>query len=130
MNNAIVALIIIGGIYNLGFTVFHLFFWKVFRWRKDLASISRVNRALMQILNLCLTFMILLMAYVSIFQVHDLIYTNLGNAIVMAISVFWLFRMIEQVIFFGLKNRGSIVFTFIFALGFLLYLVAFLLIKL
>lgn len=130
MNNAAMALIIIGGVYNLGFAIFHLFFWKVFRWKKDLASISRVNRSIVQILNLCLTFMILFMAYVSFFHIADLMTTALGSATLIAISLFWLFRMIEQLIFFSSKNRSSIYFTCVFALGFLLYLVPFLLIKL
>ena len=42
-------LLIIGGIYNLLFAFFHLLFWKIFDWKTDLASLTSVNRAIMQI---------------------------------------------------------------------------------
>jgi len=49
-------LIFAGGIFNLLFAVFHLFFWKLFNWKYELKSISFVNRNIMQVLNLCLAF--------------------------------------------------------------------------
>lgn len=123
MENLTAALIIAGGIFNLGFAVFHLFFWKLFRWKKELASVSRLNRNIFQIINLCLTFMIFFMAYVSFCHLSELLDTGLGNALLIGFSLFWLLRMVEQIIFFGFKNRTSIIFTFLFLLGCLLYAV-------
>ena len=117
------ALIIAGGIYNLGFAVFHLTFWKVFRWKQDLALISRLNSGIFQIINLCLTLVFFFFAYISFFQINDLLNTGLGNATVIFISLFWFLRMVEQIVFFRFKRRASIIFTFIFLLGCLLYAV-------
>jgi len=118
-------IILIGGIYNLGFAIFHLFFWRLFQWKKDLPKLTFINRSVMQILNLCLTFVFLLMAYISFFYVSELRQTNLGKTLLIGFSLFWFLRMIEQVIFFGMRNSISIVLTIIFLLGSVIYLIPF-----
>ena len=115
-------LLIIGGIFHFGFAVFHLFFWRLFNWKKDLTRLTFVNRAVMQILNLCLTFVFLVVGYISIFYSNELLTTNLGKVILVAISAFWFFRTIEQIIFFGVKEIRSNILTIIFIVGFIIYL--------
>lgn len=112
-----------GGIFNLGFTVFHLFFSKLFDWKRDLASLTPVNRSVMKILNLCLTFMIFMMAYVSLFLSREMLTTSLGSLLLVAFALFWFFRMLEQIFLFEVKGTLSVVFTLIFLIGSLLYLV-------
>ena len=116
-------LLIVGGFYHLGFAIFHLFFWRLFNWKKDLASLSIVNRAVMQILNLCLTFVFIVVAYISLFYSSEMISTNLGKIITVSISIFWLLRFIEQLYFFGLKKLFSIILTILFFAGFIIYLI-------
>ena len=123
MNNLAEVSLFAGGIFNLGFTVFHLFFWKLFDWKKDLASLTPVNRSVMQILNLCLTFMIFMMAYLSLFQPHEMLRTGLGKTLLAAFALFWFLRMLEQIFVFEVKGRLSVVFTLIFLLGSILYIV-------
>ena len=116
-------LLIIGGIFHFGFAVFHLFFWRLFNWKKDLTRLTFVNRAVMQILNLSLTFVFLVVGYISIFYSNELLTTNLGKVILVAISAFWFFRTIEQIIFFGVKEIRSNILTIIFIVGFIIYLI-------
>ncbi len=125
MNDLTEVIILIGGIYNLAFAIFHLFFWRLFQWKKDLSKLTFINRSVMQILNLCLTFVFLLMAYISFFYVSELRATDLGKTLLIGFSLFWLLRMIEQVIFFGIRNSISIVLTVIFLLGSVIYLIPF-----
>ena len=113
--------VMVGGIFNVSFAVFHLFFWRLFDWKRDLASLSFINRQVMQILNLCLTFTFLIFAYVSLFHTAELIGTRLGEVLLLLISVFWFLRAVEQVIFFGLKNALSVAFFVAFLVGGLLY---------
>jgi hypothetical protein len=113
--------IIVGGIFNVSFAVFHLFFWRLFDWKHDLASLSFINRQVMQVLNLCLAFAFLIFAYISLFHTTALMHTNLGQALLLLISLFWLLRAAEQVIFFGLKNTLSVVFFAVFLFGGILY---------
>jgi hypothetical protein len=128
MNVLLTILIIAGGAFNLGFGIYHLTFWKTYRWSTDLPKISRLNQSVVQIINLCLAFMIFAMAFLSFFYFNDLIATALGNVLLFIMFMFWLLRMVEQVIFFGTKNRTAILFTFIFLAGSLLYLAPFILV--
>ncbi|MBA2494172.1 MAG: hypothetical protein H0V31_05690 [Acidobacteria bacterium] len=119
-------LIFIGCFYNLAFAVFHLFFWKLFRWREDLRSLSFVNRGVMQILNLCLAFVFLVFAYVSFFHTAELLTTNIGRTLLAAIALFWLFRAIEQIVFFGWRKIVSVAFFVFFLFGAAIYFSPFL----
>jgi len=116
-------MILLGGFYNLGFAIFHLMFWRLFRWKRDLSSLTFINRSVTQILNLCLTFVFLLMAYISFFNTSELIQTNLGKALLVGFSLFWFLRMIEQIIFFGIRNLISIALTLVFLFGCVIYLI-------
>jgi len=115
-----------GGIYNIVLIIFHLTFWKLFKWKKDLASLTFVNRAVMQVLNLSLTFVFLIFAYISLFHVQELIGTNLGNSLLLLISIFWFLRAINQIVFFGLKDITSTMFFVFFLLGSIIYMYPFL----
>ena len=106
----------IGGIYNIAFIIFHLFFWKIFKWEKDLKRLSFTNGNILQILNLSLTFCFVIFAYLSFLYNHELISTPLGNIILKLIAFFWFFRALQQIYFFGIKN----VISFLFVIGFLL----------
>jgi hypothetical protein len=114
-------LITIGGIYCIAFAVFHLLFWRIFNWNEDLRSLSFLNRAIMQVLNLSLTIVFVLFAYVSLVHTNELLTTPLGNSILILISLLWLSRAIMQPIFFKLKHWGSIAFFLIFLSGSALY---------
>jgi len=45
-----------GALYHLGFAAFHAFFWKLFRWKTSLRTATPLNRAVVQVLNLCLIY--------------------------------------------------------------------------
>ncbi len=114
-------LIMAGGIYHFFFAVFHLLFWKLFDWKNNLASLSSVNKAIMQVLNLCLTFVFFIFGLLSLVYPVQMVQTELGQTLVWMIAVFWLFRAVEQVVFFKLRHWSSWVFLFIFAGGVSLY---------
>ena len=111
-----------GGVFHLALAIFHLFFWRIFRWRQDLASLTRVNRAVAQILNLCLTFVFFAAAYLSFFHAAELLSAPLGRTILASIALFWILRLILQFVFFGARHRVSILFIVIFLVGAALYL--------
>ena len=108
------SLVIIGGVLTAAFAVFHLLFWKLFRWKTDLASLTSLNRAIVQILNLCLTFIFVAFAYLSLVHSVELLATELGHSLLFLVAVFWYLRALEQVIFFGLRKPRSILFFLIF----------------
>lgn len=113
----------IGGIYNLAFAVFHCLFWKIFKWDSELRQLNFLNRAIMQVLNLCLIFCFLIFFYISVFHTSDLLTTGLGKSILICISIFWLFRAVEQILFFKLKDLVSAFFLIFFICGAVIYLI-------
>jgi hypothetical protein len=48
--------------------------------------------------------------------------TNLGHALLIVFATGWILRMIEQVAFFGIKDRISLALTLIFLAGSAIYL--------
>lgn len=109
-------LIYIGGFYCLAFAIFHLAFWKLFDWKCELPKLKPVNRGVLQVLNLRLTYVLLVVAFVSFFFADDLLNTNLGKVILGATSLFALMRAIEQAIFWEFEKIGAIFFA-IFLIG-------------
>ena len=112
----------IGGIYNLAFALFHLMFWRLFRWKEDLASLTRINRAIMQVINLCLNFVFLTFAYISLFHTTELLSTSLGRTLLVLVFIFWILRAIEEIVFFSLRKKISVTLLVVFVFGALIYL--------
>ncbi len=117
-------LIIIGGFLWLAFFVFHIFFWKLFDWKHDLEKLNKTNKAVMQVLNLCLMLCFLIFAYISIFQTDELLNTSLGKTLLVGMILFGIFRAIEQAIFFDLKHIRSKIVLFVALFGTIIYAIA------
>ncbi len=114
-------LIYCGGIYAIGFAIFHLFFWKLFDWKNDLKKLTLANRAIIQIANLRLIYFFLLVASICFVFPHDLIHTKLGNWFMIGISLFCLGRTIEQFIFLWINHAQVHILTFLFIVGTILF---------
>lgn len=110
-------LIRIGGFANLGWLIFHLFFWRLFEWRSELRRISFVNRNVVQILNLCLSFCFLFFAAVSLRHTEALLrpYPDLGHTVLVGMAIFWVMRLAEQPLCFRFSLVSNI-FCLLFAL--------------
>lgn len=108
------------GVYHLGFALFHLGFWKFFRWKEELARLGHVNRAIMQVLNLCLTYFAFAIAVLAL-----AFPAALNDAILAMLAGFWLLRAVEQVVFFRrLELRTNAALVALFLVGAALPLVA------
>ena len=115
------SLLIAGSMYNLMFALFHMMFWRIFNWKSELSHLNFMNRAIMQVLNLCLTFCFLTFSYVSWRHASELLTTPLGHTVLAGIAAFWFLRAIEQIVFFKLKHWGSILFLLAFVCGTVIY---------
>lgn len=110
-------LIYIGGIYHLAFAAFHVLFWKLLEWKRDLRLLNKANRGVMQILNLRLIYVFLIVACLSFWFAESLLTSDLGKVILFAVALFWLMRAVEQIIFFDLKNEISLALFGVFLIG-------------
>ena len=114
-------LLLIGAIFHIVFALFHLLFWKLFDWVKDLKKLSHINKSVMQILNLRLIFVFLVFAYISYFNASEMLSSKLGLTMTISIALFWGFRSLEQIIYFGVKNLASNLLLLLFLFGVFLY---------
>ena len=93
---------------NLAFMAFHLSFRRLFGWRQELAKLQWTNRAIMQVLNLRLTYVFGLFAFLQLAFPVDLLGTPLGRALQGGIAIFWAMRAVEQIVFFRLRHPASL----------------------
>jgi hypothetical protein len=93
-------LVKVGGYASLGWLIFHLAFWRLFDWNAELRRLSFVNRSVMQVLNLCLSFVFLLFAVLSLRHTNE-------RTLLAGIGVFWLLRLVEQPLFFKFSWRSN-----------------------
>jgi len=114
-------LIKLGGIYSIGLIIFHVLFWRLFNWPASLQGLNSVDRATMQVLNISITLIFCIFAYVSFAHTTELLYTPLGNTLLVLISWLWLIRAVLQVVFYKLKHKASVGLTLYFLLGACLY---------
>jgi hypothetical protein len=115
------ALIITGGIYTVALIIFHALFWRIFNWPETLMPLNYVNKATIQVLNISITFIFFIFAYISFAHTKELLNTELGRTLLVLISGLWLFRAAQQVVFYKLENKASVAFAFYFLLGAVLY---------
>lgn len=108
--------IYVAAVYNAGFGLFHLTFWKAFDWKKDLRRVSAINRGVMQVLNICLTLVFFFGATVYAVAGPNLMQEFTGKALLLFFALFWSIRTILQPIYFG-NDRISLIFSLIFLLG-------------
>jgi hypothetical protein len=120
-------LIRMAGVHSLGFALFHLAFWKLFDWKRDLARNSAVNRAVMQILNLRLIYVFVGMGAACLLFTDALLDTPLGRALLVFMALFWVGRTIEQGVFLRIHHWGVHTLTALFLLGAALFAVPLLL---
>lgn len=113
--------IISGGVYTVALIIFHMLFWRIFDWPKTLKTTNYINRATIQVLNISITFIFGIFAYISFAHTQELINTNIGRTLLVLIAALWLFRAAQQVVFYKLKHRASVGLAFYFVLGAVLY---------
>ena len=112
------ALLFTGGLYHLAFAVFHLGFWKLFRWKSTLRLTTPLNRSVMQVMNLCLVYGFSVVAFVSILFAGRMTASPVPS---LSIAGFWLFRALLQILFFDVKNAPSVALTAFFLVGAMIY---------
>jgi hypothetical protein len=114
-------LIQLAGLHSLGFALFHLAFWQLFKWPRDLAATNVATRAVTQILNLRLIYVFAGIGVACFVFTGELLSTSLGNAVLGFMSLFWVGRTIEQFVFLRINRPLVHALTALFVLGALLF---------
>ena len=74
----------------------HVIFPKYFHWKKELQSLSLINRQMMSVHTFFIALTVLLMGILCLTNTKDLITTPLGKTISLGFGIFWTVRLIFQ----------------------------------
>ena len=91
----------------MALALFHLCFWRIFRWRDELAKLHPVNRGVMQVLNIMLTFFFLSAAALQLGWADEMGRTSLGRALLVVLIAFWVLRAVLQPLFWKTTSRAT-----------------------
>ncbi|WP_372018605.1 hypothetical protein [Pseudoxanthomonas sp. 10H] len=108
-------------LHSFGFAAFHLAFWKLFGWKRELARVGLATRAITQILNLRLAYVFLGVGTLCLLFPAELRGTPLGRALLWFMVVFWAGRTVEQFVFLRVNHAAVHGLTALFVLGSLLF---------
>jgi len=81
----------------------HLIFPRYFNWKKELSSLSLINRQLMYVHTFFVAFVVLLMGILCLTSSGELLNTTLGKQISLVFAIFWCVRLFIQ--FFGYSSN-------------------------
>ena len=112
------AFVFAAGLFDAAIVVFHVLFWRLFRWPESLAGSGRLNSAITQTLNVMLTYVFAVYAAALLWQG-----SGAGPALLLPGVGFGVLRIWLQVRLFGVESRLSRVFTGLMALGTFLHLI-------
>ncbi|HNR54782.1 MAG TPA: hypothetical protein PKJ19_06445 [Flavobacteriales bacterium] len=86
---------IIGALFML-LALIHLGFPRYFDWKQQLASLSLINRQMMQVHTFFIAFVVFLIGALCFSSAEELIATPLGRRICLGLGVFWGIRALVQ----------------------------------
>ena len=112
-----------GASFNATLGVFHLGFWRLFRWGDELPRLGPINRGVMQVLNLMLAYVFFAVAAAQWFLAPAWTTTPLGRVGTGMVAGFWFLRALLQP-FFWPRVRVSWAMFGLFLLGAALHALA------
>jgi len=81
----------------------HIVFPKYFNWKRELASLSMINREMMQVHTFFIALTVLGMGIVCIVSAEELVATPLGKKILFGLAIFWTIRLVMQFFVYSSK---------------------------
>ena len=95
--------LIIIGILLMVLALIHIIFPKYFNWKKELSSLSLINREMMQVHTFFIALAVFLMGLLCLVSSEEIVSTELGKKISLGLGVFWMLRLFFQ--FFGYSKE-------------------------
>jgi len=86
---------IIGGLFII-LAVLHMFFPKYFNWKKELNSLSLMNRQMIRVHLFFIAFGIFLLGLLCLTSGKELLNTSMGKRISLGLGIFWAVRLYVQ----------------------------------
>jgi hypothetical protein len=84
------------GILLMILALIHIPFPKYFSWKKELQSLSLINRQMMQTHTFFIALTVFLIGFLSFSSTSELINNAFGRQIALGLAIFWLIRLFFQ----------------------------------
>jgi len=98
------AMVLLAGVLNLGFALFHLAFWRLFHWPERLRNAGELNSAITQTLNVMLTFVFFSYGCALVWDWAR----GVSHPLMLAVGfVFWTLRAVLQFVWFNMRYWQS-----------------------
>ncbi|OEK07925.1 hypothetical protein A8C32_15735 [Flavivirga aquatica] len=91
------------GILLISLALIHIIFPKYFNWKKELKSLSPINRQIMFVHTFFIALTVFLMGLLCLTSSSELIETLLGKKIALGLGLFWVIRLFAQFFIFPSK---------------------------
>lgn len=91
--------LVIIGFLLMALAMIHIVFPEYFNWKKELSSLSLINRQMMKVHTFFIALTVFLMGILCLAAPADLIETELGKKVSLGFGIFWIVRLFIQ--FFG-----------------------------
>ncbi len=92
----------------------HIIFPRFFNWKKELSTLTLINRQMMQVHTFFIALIVILMGILCLTGSSDLVTTKLGKSICLGMGIFWGVRALFQFFVYSPKLwRGKTFETFI-----------------
>jgi len=116
-------LLLIGGIVNLVFSLFHIALGHALISIGTFSCLSLDNRATVYTLNVQVGFTCLAFAHLCFLHRKEMLGSEVATAVLAAIAAFWVLRAVNQVVFHGLSAVDTPFWVIVCLLVSALYLV-------
>jgi len=84
------------GVLLIVLALIHVFFPRYFNWKKELSSLSLINKQMMKWHTFFIALGVLLMGILCLTSASELVETSLGKKILLGLAIFWGLRLIIQ----------------------------------
>jgi hypothetical protein len=109
--------------------IIHAAFPRQFAWKKELASLSLINRQMMTVHTFFIALTVLLMGVLCIYSAGDIVNTPFGRQIALGLFIFWFVRLFVQFFVYSKDlwkgKRFETVMHIVFAITWLYFSVVF-----
>lgn len=121
--------IYVGGVLTILMALAHTQYYKLFRWHKDFASITELNRTIFYTIHVALYLLFFAIGLITLFYAEELSLSNgLAEGFNVFIAFLWLWRFLWQIFYFRKDGKmmislASILFLVTFFLLFISYFI-------
>ena len=91
------------GFLLIALSLVHVIFPSYFKWKKELSSLSLINRQMMWVHTFFIALVVFLMGLICLTSSNEIIGTTLGKRLSLGFCIFWTIRLLIQ--FFGYSSK-------------------------